>query len=161
MHTERRRPAPLIIASALAIFATSLHADPPPAHYCEIAMDFSIDGKRIAAPSAIVAFGEEGEVMIGDPAEHAWRLRILADAPTVVHRANVIPVSIVLDEIAKGNAFERASPQVKAVPGQRADIETIFGGGDGRHVHIMLVANPRSDAEVEAMRSASPDNPPN
>jgi hypothetical protein len=147
--------APILVASMLAIFATTVHADPPSAQYCEVAIDFSIDGKHIAAPSAIVAFGEEAEVMIGNPDEHAWRFRILVDAPAVVRRVNVIPVSIALDEIAKGEAYAKASPALKAVPGQRADIETIFGNGDGRHAHLAVVASPRSDAEIDAMRNAT------
>jgi hypothetical protein len=154
MLIDRRFRAPVLVASALAIFATTLHADPP-ARYCEVAIDFSIEGKHVAAPSAIVAFGEEAEVTIGDPDEHAWRFRILVDAPAIVHRVNVMPVSIALDEIAKGEAYTKASPSLKAVPGQRADIETIFGNDDGRHAHLAVVANPRSDAEVEALRSGA------
>jgi hypothetical protein len=154
MHLNRLRSAPMLLATAFSIAATALHADPPPLHYCEIAIDFSIDGKRIAAPSALVAFGEEAEVTIGNPDEHAWRFHILADAPTIVRRANVIPVTVTLEEIAEGNVFSRASPEIGAVPGQRADIETIFGNGDGRHAHLALVANLRSDAEIEALREA-------
>jgi len=161
MLIDRRFRAPVLIAGALAIFATTVHADPPAAQYCEVAIDFSIDGKPVAAPSAIVAFGEEADVTIGNPDEHAWRFRILVDAPAVVRRVNVIPVSIALDEIAKGEAYAKASPALKAVPGQRADIETIFGNGDGRHAHLVVVANPRSEAEVEAMRNGSGDDTPN
>ena len=156
MSIPNRFRSPMLLALAFA--AAAARADPPPLHYCEVAIDFSIDGKRIAAPSALVAFGEEAEIMIGNPDEHAWRFRILADAPAVVHRANVIPVSIALDEIAQGTAYTRASPDLKAVPGQRADIETIFGDGDGRHAHLAVVANPRSDAEVEAIRSGDSDS---
>jgi hypothetical protein len=72
----------------------------------------------------------------------------------------VIPVSIVLDEIAKGNAYPKASPTLKAVPGQRADIEAIFGNGDGRRAHLAVVANPRSDAEVEAIQQGASDAGP-
>jgi len=161
MLIDRRFRAPVLIASALAIFATTVHADPPAAQYCEVKIDFTIDGKPVAAPSAIVAFGEEADVTIGNPDEHAWRLRILVDAPAVVRRVNVIPVSIALDEIAKGEAYAKASPALKAVPGQRADIETIFGNGDGRHAHLVVVANPRSEAEVEALRGGSGDDTPN
>jgi hypothetical protein len=150
MHFPRSAHA--FLAGALAVFATSLHADPPATGYCEVAMDFSLDGKRIAAPNALVAFGQEAEVTIGNPDEHAWRFRILVDAPTVVRRVNVIPVSIALDEIAKGDAYPKASPELKAVPGQRVDIETIFANGDGRHAHLAVVVTPRSDADVEALR---------
>lgn len=161
MLIDRRFRAPILAASALAIFAATAHADPPPAQYCEVAIDFSIDGKRIATPSAIVAFGEEAEVMVGNPDEHAWRFRILVDPPAVVRRVNVIPVSIALDEIAKGEAYTKASPDLRAVPGQRADIETIFGNGDGRHAHLAVVANPRSEAEVEALRDSEGVGRPN
>ena len=166
MLRERRHAPSILLASALtllaaALFATALRADPPPARYCEVAIDFSLDGKRVASPSALVEFGQEAEVMLGNPDEHAWRFRILVDAPTIAHRVNVIPVSIALDEIAEGTAYQRASPDLRAVPGQRADIETIFGDGDGRHAHLVIVANPRSDAEVEALRNGSGENPPN
>ena len=117
MHRKGRHAASIFVASALAFFAVALHADPPLMRYCEIAIDFSINGKHIAAPSTIVEFGQEAEIVIGEPDEHAWRFRILADAPTVVHRANVIPISIELDEIAEGNTYPRASPALKAVPG--------------------------------------------
>jgi hypothetical protein len=151
----RRHSVPLLLASALAIFASPLHADPPTVRYCEIAIDFSIGGKRVASPSAIVEFGQEAEVTIGNPDEHAWRFRILADAPAVVHRVNVIPISIALDEVAEGRSYPRASPELRAVPGQRADIESIFGDGDGRRAHLAVVANPRSDAEIDALRNAA------
>lgn len=160
MHPKCRHAASLLVTSALALFAIALHADPPLVNYCEIAIDFSINGKHIAAPSTIVEFGREAEIVIGEPDEHAWRFRILADAPTVVHRANVIPVSIELEEIAEGNTYPRASPALKAVPGQRADIETIFGDGDGRHAHLVVVANLRSDAEVEALRHGAEEGGP-
>ena len=156
MPIHDRFRATLLVA--LALVATSARADPPPMHYCEVAIDFSIDGKDIAAPSALVAFGEEAEVTIGNPDEHAWRFRIRADAPAVVRRVSVLPVSIALDEIAQGTAYPRASPELRAVPGQRADIETIFGDGDGRRVHFAVVANPRSDADVEALRSAGTES---
>jgi len=144
---------PPVLAALLVVFAMAARADPPTLRYCEIAIDFSLDGKRIAAPSAIVEFGQEAEVTIGDPDGHAWRFRILADAPTVDHRVTIIPVGIALDEIAKNNAYPKAAPQLKAVPGQRADIETIFGNGDGRRAHLVVVANPRSDADIEALRA--------
>ena len=158
MPIDRRCHAPILVAGALTVFASAVRADPPPAHYCEVAIDFSIGGKHIAAPSAIVAFGEEAEVTIGNPDEHAWRFRIRVDEPAIVRRVNVMPVSIALDEIAKGEAYAKASPELRAVPGQRADIETIFGNGDGRHAHLTVVATPRSDAEVDALRNGSGDS---
>ena len=160
MDTNRRRWKPMLVAGALAMFAAAAHADPPPVHYCEIALDFSVNGKKVAAPSAIVEFGQEAEITIGNPEEHAWRFRILTDAPTVVRRANVIAISLTLEEIAKDTAYARASPEIKAVPGQRIDIETIFTGGDGRNAHIGLVANPRTDAEIEAVRQGAVEGEP-
>ena len=153
MHASGRPIGSVILAGALAMFAASSQADPPSDGYCEVAIDFSLDGKHGAAPSAIVAYGQEAEVTIGDPDEHAWRFRILVDPPAVVRRVNTIPVSIALDEIAKGTAYPKASPDLRAVPGQRADIETILGDGDGRRVHLVVVANPRSDTDVEALRN--------
>lgn len=155
MSIDRRHRTAILAASALTLFAATVRADPPGTNYCEVSIDFSLDGRHIASPSAIVAFGEEAEVTIGDPDQHAWRFRILAGAPAVVHRVNVIPVGIALDEIAKGDAYAKASPELKAVPGQRADIETIFGNGDGRRAHLTVVANPRSDADVEAMKQGA------
>jgi hypothetical protein len=152
----RRRGTSSFLA-VLAVLATAAHAAPADTPYCEVAMEFSIDGKAVAAPSLIVRFDEQADVTIGDPAGHAWRFRILADAPTVVRRANVIPVSVELDEIAEGNAYLRASPHLGAVPGQRADLETIFGNGDGRKARITLVATPRSEAEVEATKADAPE----
>ena len=159
MPTHPRFRAPML--AALALGAAAVHADPPAAHYCEVAIDFSLDGKRIAAPSALVAFGEEAEVTIGNPDEHAWRFRILAGAPAVERRVAAIPVSIALDEIAQGTAYPRASPALRAVPGQNVEIETIFGGGDGRHAHLAVVANPRSDADVAAMRAQASEHEDN
>jgi hypothetical protein len=145
---------PSIFLAGLFALATLARADAPAAaRYCEVAMELSIDGRRIAAPSAIVEFGKEAEITIGDEAAHAWRFRILADEPTVVRRASVIPVSVGLYEVAEGREYLRASPDVKLAPGQRADVETIFPDGDGRSAHIAMVANPRSDAEIEALRA--------
>jgi len=160
MHASGRPIGSVILAGVLAMFAASSQADPPSDGYCEVAIDFSLDGKHIAAPSAIVAYGQEAEVTIGNPDEHAWRFRILVDAPAVVRRVNVIPVSIALDEIAEGTAYPKASPELRAVPGQRAGIDTIFGDGDGRRAHLTVVANPRSDAEVEAIRQGSDGSEP-
>jgi hypothetical protein len=136
------------IAAVLAGLSVLASAGAQSALHCEVAMDFRLDGKLMAAPSAIVEFGQEAEVTIGNPDEHAWRFVIVADAPTTVRRANVIPVSVDLYEIGEGKTFLRASPHFNAVPGQRADIETIFG--DGRHAHLALVANVSSAADVDA-----------
>jgi hypothetical protein len=64
----------------------------------------------------------------------------------------VIPVDVELYEIAEGREFMRASPHLKLVPGQRAEVDTIFGNGDGRKAHVAIVANPRTEADVEAIR---------
>ncbi|MET0231901.1 MAG: hypothetical protein ABW186_13290, partial [Rhodanobacteraceae bacterium] len=147
-----RRYAVSILAAALS-FASAAHAQPAETPYCEVAMEFSLDGKQVAAPSVLVRFGEAADVTIGDPAEHAWHFRVLADAPAVVRRANVIPVGVELYEIAEGREFRRLSPQLKLVPGQRADIDTMFGNGDGRKAHVAIVANPRTEADVEAVKA--------
>ena len=147
----KKRRARRFVTGILAVFATLANADAQTARYCEIAMEFSVDGKRIAAPSAIVEFGKEAEVTIGDETSHAWRLRILAEEPTIVRRAGVIPVSVDLYEVAEGKEYLRASPHVNLAPGQRADLEAIFGEGDGRRARIAVVANLRSDAEVQRM----------
>jgi hypothetical protein len=138
----------VIVAATLV--AAGASADTP---YSEIAMEFSVDGRAVASPSALVRYGEPADVTIGDPARHAWRFHVLADAPSVVHRASVLPVSVEIYEVAEGREFERVSPQLKLVPGQRADIDTIFGNGDGRKAHLAIVANPRSEADVEAIRA--------
>jgi hypothetical protein len=140
---------------ALALVAAAAHAQPVDTPYCEVAMDFSLDGKPVASPSVLVRFGEPADVTIGDPASHAWHFRVLADAPTVVRRASAIPVSVELYEVAKGQEYSRLSPQMKLVPGQRADIDTVFGNGDGRKAHVAIVANPRTEADVEAIRQTA------
>ena len=157
MHEEIRRHAQRLAFGLLAGFATVAVADEASVRYCEVAMEFSLNGKTVAAPSAIVEFGKEAEVTIGNPDEHAWQFRIFVDEPTIVHRANVIPVSVELYEIGEGKSYLRSSPHFNAVPGRRADIDTIFADGDGRRAHIALVANPRSGAEVEALRNAAGD----
>jgi hypothetical protein len=139
-----------ILAAAFA--AAAVHAQPVDTPYCEVAMEFSLDGRQVAAPSVLVRFGEPADVTVGDPSGHAWHFRVLADAPAIVHRANVIPVGLDLYEVAKGQEYSRLSPQMKLVPGQRADIDTVFGNGDGRKAHVAIVANPRTEADVEALR---------
>jgi hypothetical protein len=139
-----------ILAAAFA--AAAVHAQPVDTPYCEVAMEFSLDGRQVAAPSVLVRFGEPADVTVGDPSGHAWHFRVLADAPAIVHRANVIPVGLDLYEVAKGQEYSRLSPQMKLVPGQRADIDAVFGNGDGRKAHVAIVANPRTEADVEALR---------
>ena len=157
MRILTRHASLLLLLPVFASIGSPANADPPPAHYCEIAMDFSVSGKPVAAPSAIVEFGKEAEITIGNPDEHAWQFRIVADEPTVIRRAGVIPISVDLYEIAKGESVLRASPHFNAVPGQRADIQTIFGDDDGRKAQITLVANLRSDADVDASTNGAND----
>jgi hypothetical protein len=142
----------LLLTAVLASLATLAQAQPAETPYCEVAMQFSLNGKEVAAPNLLVRFGESADVTIGDPAGHAWRFRVLADAPAVVRRANVIPVDVELYEIAEGREFMRASPHLKLVPRQRAEIDTIFGNGDGRRAHVAIAASPRTEADVEAIR---------
>lgn len=160
MQPDARRHArrlAYVLLAGIATIATGAGAQS--AHYCEIAMDFSVNGKPVAAPSAIVEFGKDAEITIGNQDEHAWRFHIVADEPAIVHRVNVIPVSVDLYEIAEGKPYLRASPHFNATPGQRADIDTIFAEGDGRKAHIALVANLRSDADVEALTNDATDEP--
>ncbi len=152
-----RRHAVPFLAAALASLTAVADAQPVETPYCEVAMEFSLDGRQVAAPSVLVRFGEAADVTIGDPSGHAWHFRVLADTPALVRRANVIPVGVELYEIAEGREFRRLSPQMKLLPGQRAQIDTIFGNGDGRKAHIAIVANPRTEADVEAIRQTAAD----
>ena len=147
----------MLLAAAIASVAAA-QGDAPAARYCEIAMDFSLDGRAVAAPSALVEFGQTADVTIGDDL-HGWRFSIVAGEPRIVRRANVIPVEIDLYELVNGEAVLRASPHFGVAPGQRADLETIFPD-DGRKAHIGLVANLRSDAEVEALRRGPSEEQP-
>ena len=59
------------------------HADEPDSRYCEIAINLSIDGREIAAPSVIVEFGKDAEITVSrDDGQSGWRFHIIADAPT-------------------------------------------------------------------------------
>jgi hypothetical protein len=144
---------------SLCVAGSLAQAAAPDARYCEIAIDLSINGHAIAAPSAIIEYGKDAEITLSrDDGQSGWRFHVLADAPTTVRRMNVvIPVSVELYELAGGQEVLRAAPQLKVAPGQRADLETIFGDGDGRKAHIALVANPRSDADIEALRNDAHD----
>lgn len=148
----------IVLAAALAAVVTSAYAQTPSTPYCEIAMEFSLDGKAVGSPSVLVRYGEPADVTIGDPDGHAWHFRVLADAPAIVHRASVIPVGLELYEVAKGEEYARLTPQLKLVPGQRADIDTVFANGDGRKAHVAIVANPRTEADADAIRQQA-ENP--
>lgn len=139
-----------VLAAAIAAAATA-QTGAPSLRYCEVAMDFSVNGRPVAAPSAIVEFGQQADVTIGDEM-HGWRFSIVADEPKIVHRASVIPIEIDLYELANGESVLRASPHFAVAPGQRADLETIFAD-DSRKARIGLVANLRSEAEIEPLRN--------
>lgn len=147
-----RRPL-LAFAAAIASVAAA-QTNAPTARYCEVAMDFSLNGRAVAAPSAIVEFGQQADVTVGDEM-HGWRFSIVADEPRIVHRATVIPIEIGLYELVNGDAVLRSSPHFAVAPGQRADLETIFQD-DSRKAHIGLIANLRSDEDVEALKQSTP-----
>ena len=132
--------------------------------YCEIAFDFSVNGKPIASPSTVVEFGQPADITIDkSDLTGSWQFHIVADAPTLIHRVTTIPIEIEISEITAGQTYLRAAPHIGAVPGQHADLQMIFGDDDGRSARIGLVANPRSDAQAQALiesaRSADPDEP--
>ena len=115
-------------------------------------MELSVNGHPISSPIAIVEFGKEAEItMSHDDGVTGWQFRIIADELTTIRRMNVIPISVDLFELANGQRVLRASPHFNVAPGQRADLETIFADEDGRKAHIVLVANLRSQADVDAM----------
>ena len=147
-----------VLALLAAVSVAAAQSDTATVRYCEVALDFSLDGRAVAAPSALLEFGQTADVTVGDEM-HGWRFSIVAGEPRVVRRANVIPVEIDLYELANGEAVLRASPHFGVAPGQRADLETIFPD-DGRKAHIGLVANLRSDAEVEALRRGASEEQP-
>lgn len=134
------------------------------AHYCEVAFEFSVEGKALAAPSTIVEFGQPADIVIDKPdMTGSWQFHIVADAPTLMHRVTTIPIEIEISEITAGQTVLRAAPHISAVPGQRADLQMIFGDDDGRSARIALVASPRSDAQAQALidsaKSAAPEEP--
>jgi hypothetical protein len=145
--------------AVLIVVAGIANADPP-TRYCQIAMDFSVNGRPVAAPSTIVEFGREAEITLSrDDGMTGWQFRIVADEPTIVHRVNVIPVRMDLFELINGQAVLRATPHFAVAPGQRADLDTQFGEDDGRKAHIGLVANLRADAGAETPSSDANDEP--
>ncbi|HJU39746.1 MAG TPA: hypothetical protein VJ724_09250, partial [Tahibacter sp.] len=80
-----------------------------------------------------------------------WRFVVAADAPTIVRRATVIPIDIEIYELSEGKSFLRTSPHLSVAPGQRAELDMPFGD-DVRRAHLTFVANPRADADADAMR---------
>jgi hypothetical protein len=140
---------------AFALFVgTDATAQQP--RYCEVAFTFAIDGRQIAAPSVVVEYGTPADITIEKPDRTGgWQFHVAVDPPTVVRRATTIPVAIGITEVTAGQSYLRAEPHVGTVPGRPATIETIFGNDDGRKATIALVANPKSDAEVEAMKQSA------
>ena len=127
--------------------------------YCEVAFEFSVEGKPLAAPSTLVEFGQPADIVIDKPdLTGAWQFHIVVDAPTPIHRVTTIPIDIEISEITGGQTYLRATPHIGAVPGQRVDLQMIFGEDDGRSARIGLVVNLRSDAEVEAATANTDDN---
>jgi hypothetical protein len=152
------RARPWLLAAVVGI-AGIANADSA-TRYCEIAMDFSVNGRPVAAPSTVVEFGKEAEITLSrDDGATGWQFRIVADEPTIVHRVNVIPISMDLFELINGQAVLRASPHFAVAPGQRADLDTQFGEDDGRKAHIGLVASLRADAGAETPASDANDEP--
>ena len=143
-----RYTRPLLLAGLFAIGGIA-NADSA-LRYCQIAMEFSVNGRPVAAPATVVEFGKEAEMTLSrDDGMSGWQFRIVADEPTIVHRVNVIPINMDLFELVNGQAVLRASPHFAVAPGQRADLDTQFGEDDGRKAHIALVANLRADAGAE------------
>jgi hypothetical protein len=139
--------------SLLALAATAGAQQP---RYCEVAFTVAINGKPVAAPSLVVEYGTPADVTIEKPDRTgSWQFHVTVDPPTMIRRATTIPVDIAITELTAGESYLRAEPQIGTVPGQRATIETIFGNDDGRKATIQLVATPRSDAEVEAIKQAA------
>jgi hypothetical protein len=136
------------------------NADPPSPHYCEVAIELSLNGRSVAvAPGTIVEFGKESEITLSRDGMTGWQFRILADEPTVVRRATAVPVEIAIYELVNGEPVLRAAPHLRIALGQRADLDTTFGEDDGRKAHIALVANLRSDADVEAQMESAKEQP--
>ena len=148
---RRRGSAAILGLAAACTVATSIAQEAP--RYCEVALTFSLEGHEIASPTALVEFGQPADITVGD-ATHGWHFSIAADAPKTIHRVNTIPIEIDLYEVLRGQQVLRASPHLGVAPGQRADVDTIFAD-DGRSAHIGLVANVRSEAEIEAIKQRS------
>jgi hypothetical protein len=124
------------------------------ARYCEVTIDFSVNGHPVAAPNTIVEFGKEAEVTIRDAnGVHGWQIAFVVDAPTLARRAMVMPSRFALSEMAKDQAFLRAEPHLNLVPGQRATLDMAFD--DGRKASFAVLAEIRSAAEVDARLEAA------
>src|SRR5690349_9304449 len=73
------------------------------ARYCEVAFEFSVEGKLLAAPNTLVEFGQPADVVIDKPdLTGSWQFHIVADAPTLLHRVITIPIEIEISEITAG-----------------------------------------------------------
>jgi hypothetical protein len=154
------RHALQLLLGALVGIAGIANADPPSPHYCEVAMELSLNGRSVAvAPGTIVEFGKEAEITLSRDGMTGWQFRILADEPNVVRRASAVPVDIAIYELVNGEPVLRATPHLRIALGQRADLDTTFGEEDGRKAHIALVVNLRSDADVEAQMESAKEQP--
>ena len=149
-----------VLALALAAASFPIIAAASDFHYCEITLDLRIDGRKIASPNAIVEFGKPAEFTEEDIAgHHGWQLKLVLDEPTIVRRVTGIPADIELYELVDGAPILRLSPHVVIAPGQSAQLQLPFGGGDTRGAELDLVALPRADADVQdRVGAASDDN---
>ena len=122
-----------------------------PAHYCEVAMDLTVDGHPIASPSTIVEIGKEAEMTFeGRGGANSGLLRFVIDEPTVVRRATVIPTEMQLFQLTGDDPVLRATPHIALQPGQRADLQMMLDGMEGHRATLGVTAQMRSEAEVKA-----------
>lgn len=146
-----------LFALGLIVSLPAIAQDPnaASAHYCEIAIDLTIDGHPVASPSAIVEFGKQAEFTLRDvDGVHGWQLNIVVDEPAVVRRVLAMPTRMQLFELDGDQSFLRAEPHVAAVPGQRANLDVMLSGTDDRRANLALTAELRTDAEVKARLNA-------
>ena len=127
-----------------------------PAHYCEVVMDLTIDGRLVGSPSAIVEFGKQAEITLRDAGGvHGWQLTIVVDEPSVVRRALAMPAQMQLFELDGDESVLRAEPHIAVVPGQHATLEMPLAGTDGRRAKLGFTAQIRTEAEVKARLDAA------
>jgi hypothetical protein len=142
---------------SLAAFVTAVNptfAQDADARYCEVTIDFKVNGHAVASPNTIVEFGKEAEVTIRDAnGVHGWQIAFVVDEQSLVRRAVVMPTRIQLFELANDQSFLRAEPHLNLVPGQRANLEMAFD--DGRKASLSVLAEMRTAAEVKASLEAA------
>jgi len=148
---------PLLSLAAFVSAANPAFAQQEPVvdeHYCEVTIDFKVNGHAIASPNTIVEFGKEAEVTIRDAnGIHGWQIAFVVDEQSLVRRAMVMPMRVQLLELANDKSFLRAEPHLNLVPGQRANLEIAFD--DGRKASLSVLAEIRSAAEVKAHLDAA------